>query len=78
VEVRRSAYRHGKSREDIEHAFRNALRLVEYEYEGEDRLLVIGPARDGSLLGLVAVPAAAPDRIIHADDLYPQHYVFLN
>lgn len=74
MEVRRSAYKHGKSKEDIEHAFRHALRLVEYEYHGEERLLVIGPARDGSMLGLVAVPAEDPDRIIHADDLYPEHY----
>lgn len=78
VEVRHTAYKHGKSKEDIEHAFRNALRLVEYEYHGEERLLVIGPARDGSMLGLVAVPADDPDRIIHADDLYPEHYVYLN
>jgi len=77
MEVRRSAYKHGKSKEDIEHAFRNALRLVEYECLGEDRLLIIGPARDGTMLGLVAVPAEDPDRIIHADDLYPAHYEYL-
>lgn len=77
MELRPSAYKHGKSKEDIEHAFRNALRIVPYEYHGEERLLIIGPARNGSLLGLVAVPAEDPDRIIHADDLYPAHYDYL-
>ena len=43
------------------------MRLVEYEYLGEDRLLVIDPDRHGRLLELVAVPVQAPVRIIHAD-----------
>ena len=37
-----SALKHGISRTDVEHAWTNALRLVEYEYEEEERLLVIG------------------------------------
>ena len=41
MRVGRSALKHGISRTDVEHAWTNALRLVEYEYEGEDRLLVI-------------------------------------
>lgn len=51
--------------------------LVEYEYEGEERLLVIGPAVDATLLELVAVPAAEPTRIIHADRLRPKFYDYL-
>jgi hypothetical protein len=42
---------------DIEHARRNATRLIEYDYDGEERLLVIGPDRHGVMLELVAVPA---------------------
>ena len=63
----------------MEHAWTNALRLVEYEYEyeGEERLLVIGPAVDATLLELVAVPAAEPTRIIHADRLRPKFYDYL-
>ncbi|GAA5166767.1 hypothetical protein GCM10023341_25250 [Ornithinimicrobium tianjinense] len=53
------------------------MRLVEYEYLGEDRLLVIGPDRHGRLLELVAVPAHAPVRIIHADRLRPKFYDYL-
>lgn len=53
------------------------MRLVEYEYDGEDRLLVIGADRQGRLLELVAVPAGQPTRIIHADRLRPKFYDYL-
>lgn len=77
MEIRASARKHGISDEDIEHAWRNAVRLVEYEYAGQDRLLVIGPDRIGSLLELVAVPADEPTRIIHADHLRTRFYDYL-
>ncbi|WP_242657127.1 hypothetical protein [Mycobacterium talmoniae] len=60
MEVWQSAYDHGVPREDIEHAFRNGIRFMEYDYHGEDRLLVIGPAQDGRLLEPVAVPVEDP------------------
>lgn len=53
------------------------MRLVEYEYLGEVRLLVIGPDRHSRLLELVVVPAQAPVRIIHADRLRPKFYDYL-
>ncbi len=53
------------------------MRLVEYEYEGEERLLVIGPDTSGAMLELVAVPADSPARIIHADRLRPKFYDYL-
>jgi hypothetical protein len=53
------------------------MRLVEYDYRGEDRLLVIGPDRHGRLLEVVAVPAVGPVRIIHADTLRPKFYDYL-
>jgi uncharacterized DUF497 family protein len=77
VEIRESARRHGIDDADIRHAWMNAMRLVEYEYEGEDRLLVIGPDRHGRLLEVVAVPAGTPTRIIHADALRPKFYDYL-
>ena len=52
-------------------------RLVEYEYDGEERLLVIGPDRHGRMLELVGVPAGEPTRIIHADRLRPTFYDYL-
>lgn len=77
MEIRGSARRHGFGEADIMHAWTNALRLVEYDYQGEDRLLVIGATADGTLLELVAVPVADPTRIIHADRLRPKFYDYL-
>ena len=77
MEILGSARRHGVRDSDIRHAWDNALRLVEYEYEGEERLLVIGPDRHGNLLELVSVPAVHPIKIIHADRLRPKFYDYL-
>ena len=81
MEIAASAYRHGVTDAEIEHAWANAIRLVEYEYEAEaeaeERLLVIGPDATGRLLERVAVPAQAPARIIHADVLRPRFHAFL-
>ncbi len=77
MEVEGSARKHGVDAVDIAHAWTNAIRLVEYEYEGEERLLIIGPDRHGRMLELVAVPAGEPTRIIHADRLRPKFYDYL-
>lgn len=62
---------------DIEHAWRNATRLIEYEYDSDERLLIIGPDRHGLMLELVAVRVGEPTRIIHADRLRPTFYDYL-
>jgi uncharacterized DUF497 family protein len=77
VEIRQSARRHGIEDADIQHAWANAMRLIEYDYEGEDRLLVIGPDRQGRMLELVALPADQPARVIHADRLRPRFHDYL-
>ena len=77
MEVLRSALKHGYSTADVLHAYDNALRLVEYEYHGDERLLVIGPDQAGNLMEVVAVPAQTPLRIIHADALRPKFYDYL-
>lgn len=77
MDIADSAHRHGMADDDIRHAWDNALRLVEYEYDGEERLLIIGPDRHGNLLELVAVPVLAPARVIHADRLRPRFYDYL-
>ena len=59
------------------HAWDNAIRYVEYDYDGDERLLVIEADRHGRMLELVAVPADEPTRIIHADRLRPKFYEFL-
>jgi len=77
VEIVESARKHGVADIDIQHAWTNALRYVPFEYDGEDRLLVIGPDSTGALLELVAVPVDAPARIIHADRLRPKLFGYL-
>ena len=74
MEVADSARKHGISDESIVHAWENAIKLAEFEYDGEERLFVIGPDMSGNLLELVAVPAHEPTRIIHADRLRPKFY----
>jgi hypothetical protein len=76
VEIRASARKHGIKDEDMLHAWRNALRYVELEYNGEVQLLVIGPDRTGAPLELV-VPTDPPQRIIHADELRDKFYKYL-
>ena len=51
--------------------------IGEYEYDGEERGLVIGPDTAGNLLELGAVPADEPTRIVHADRLRPTFHDFL-
>ena len=77
MEILGSARKHGVGDADITHAWLNAIRLVEYEYDGQERLLIIGPDQHGRLLELVAVPAGHPARIIHADLLRPKFYDYL-
>jgi len=77
MEILPSARKHDVADNDIEHAWTNALRLVPYEYDGEERILIIGPSTTGALLELVAVPAGEPHRIIHADRLRPKFYEYL-
>ena len=55
MEIRGSARKHGITDAEIEHAWHHAIRLVEYEYNGQERLLVIGPDQHGRLLELVAM-----------------------
>jgi len=77
MEILGSALKHGIKDADIQHDWLNAIRLVEYDYEGEERLLVIGADRNGRLLELVGVPVGTPTRIIHADLLRPKFYDYL-
>ena len=76
MEIRASARRHGIADDDMLHAWRNQLRYVQLEYNGELQLLVIGPSRSGAQLELV-VPVDPPRRIIHADQLRSRFYEYL-
>jgi hypothetical protein len=52
MEIADSARKHGVADDDVRHAVVMAVRQVR---QGSDRLLVIGPARDGALLEIVVL-----------------------
>lgn len=66
VEVADSARKHRISDSSTIHAWENATKFAEFDYEGEERLFVIGPDSSGNLLELIAVPGQGPTRIMHA------------
>ncbi|MGS2808933.1 hypothetical protein [Nocardia sp. MW-W600-9] len=77
MEILASARKHGVADADILHAWENALRYVELEMYGEDRILVLGPDRAGRMLELIAVPPNGPVRIIHADNMRAKFHEYL-
>lgn len=77
MRIAESARKHGISDDAILHAWENRMREIEYEYDGEDRILVIGADLAGNPLELVVVPVEEPARIIHADKLRERFYDFL-
>ncbi|HEY0258413.1 MAG TPA: hypothetical protein VGC18_01060 [Lacisediminihabitans sp.] len=77
MEIAASARKHGVDDDDILHALRNVIRYWEMEYDGELRIFIIGTDRSARLLEIVAVPAAGPQRVIHADLLRPKFYDYL-
>lgn len=76
VEIEDSARKHGVEDDDMLHAWRNMIRYEVLEYEGDEQMLVIGPDRTGALLELI-IPTDEPQRIIHADELRPKFYRYL-
>ena len=77
MEIRDSARKHDIPDEDIEWALDHVLRFREQEYDGEVRAFIIGVDRIGRFLELVVVPLDDPQRVIHADVLQPNHYIYL-
>lgn len=77
IRIAASARKHGVGDADIFHALDHMIRYREQEYDGEQRILIIGADRTGRLLELVLVPADAPIRVIHADLLRPGRYGYL-
>lgn len=74
MQITDSARKHGIADADILHAVANPFRIIEQEYDGEIRTLVIGADHSARLLEIVIVDT---DRIIHADVLRPKFYDYL-
>jgi uncharacterized DUF497 family protein len=77
VEVADSARKHGITDEDMHHAVRVAFRVIEQEYDGEQRILVIGADQSGRLLEVVVVQKDSGPVIVHADSLRAKFYDYL-
>lgn len=71
-----SARKHGITDDAMLHAVANAIRIIEQEYDGEIRQLIIGADNTARLLEIVVI-ADEPPRIIHADILRPKFYDYL-
>lgn len=77
MQILGSARKHGIEDADIQHAWFNAIRLVEYDYNGDERLLVIGADRSGGSSNWSRYRRGSPTRIIHADLLRSKFYDYL-
>jgi len=76
MQIEDSARKHGISDEAMLHAVANALRIIEQEYDGEIRQLILGADHSARLLEIV-VCTDEPVRIIHADVMRPKFYNYL-
>ncbi len=78
MEIHRSAYRHGITDDEIDHAWRNALAFYDIDTEHEPtKSLCIGPDTAGNLLELLFLQLADDDLIIHAMPLRPVFRTYL-
>jgi hypothetical protein len=75
MEVADSARKHGVADEDMHHAVAQAMRVIRQSQA--DRVLIIGPDRNGALLEIVVLNPDDDPAIIHADGLRPKFYRFL-
>ena len=75
MEIADSARKHGISDEAMRRAVRNPLRVIEQQYDGEIRQLVIGADQNARLLEVVVLADEA--LIIHADVLRSKFYDYL-
>lgn len=77
VDIADSARKHSVADDDMLHAVRVPFRIIEQEYDGEERLLVIGADKAGRLLEVVVVQTDSGPLVIHADNLRPKFYDYL-
>ena len=77
MKIAHSAFRHGIAESAILHAWRNRVRIVEYEYQGDTRSLVIDADYVARCLELVVVTADEPSKIVHTQLLREKFYEYL-
>ena len=73
VRIVSTARKHGIADADVPHALRHPLR--DYPDQGTHKLtLVIGPARDGSILEVGIVEDEVETRVVHAMPARPRYW----
>ncbi len=78
MEIFESAYRHGVSAEDIQHAWDNALGFYDIDPDNDPpKGLCIGPDTAGNLLEILYLQFPDDDVIIHAMPLRPVFRTYL-
>jgi hypothetical protein len=74
IDIANSARKHGVLDADIVHAIRMAVREVSQD---ADRILLIGPDRNGQLLEVVVLDPDDDPIVIHAMRLRPKFHRYL-
>jgi hypothetical protein len=78
MEIHSSAYRHGLTGAEIQHAWDNALAFHDIDTDHEPtKSLCIGPDTAGNLLELLFLQLADDELIIHAMPLRPVFRTYL-
>ena len=73
-----SARKHGKTNDDILHAWNNALGFYDIEVDREPpKSLAIGPDLAGNLLEVIYLELEQADVVIHAMTLQPKYLPLL-
>jgi hypothetical protein len=76
MEIADSARRHGVADDDMLHGIRNFIADVSVG-QPEDRILFIGPARNGQLLEIVVIDPDDNPAIVHAMKLRTKFHRYL-
>ena len=78
MEIHSSAYRHGLTGDDIQHAWNNSIAFYDIDTDHEPtKSLCIGPDTAGNLLELLFIQLTDDELIIHAIPLRPVFRTYL-
>ncbi|MFV0316252.1 MAG: hypothetical protein ACK5O2_04740 [Microthrixaceae bacterium] len=78
MEIHPSAYRHGLTDDDVEHAWHNALAFYDIDPDHDPtKSLCIGPDIVGNLIELLYLQLTDDDLIIHAMPLRAVFWTYL-
>ena len=80
MRIAKSARKHGVADEDIQHALKHALRIVDDDDDDDDDdeiSMVLGPSRSAELLEVGVLNLETDPLVVHAMPLRPKFYPYL-